>query len=125
VREICGLDDCPRSDGFDRLNIDRATLLCDPQIVALLQIQPKLWTRFQGSRKTQCRIRRDRAFGSDDVADSIGRYSDRVRERVGTHAQWREVLFAKDLAGVDGAHAVFHWVSPVSGNRQSRRLRAR
>ena len=34
--------DCPRRDGFDRLNVDGATLLCDPQIVGLLQIQPKL-----------------------------------------------------------------------------------
>jgi len=71
----------------------------DCGIVVGLAAKPPAIAQSEVPAQPQIRICRDRALSSDDVADSLGRDSDVLREAVLRKAKWLQELFLQHFSG--------------------------
>jgi hypothetical protein len=92
-----------RPDGAER---GAGASFCNPKLVDLLQVEPELWCRSEGSRKPEGRVGGHGPLLIEDPSYPVGRHVKHFCERIRAHAEGGEVLLSEDLTRMDGAHAV-------------------
>jgi hypothetical protein len=87
-----------RADG-QCVNFIASGLLCQAQVIRCLQIEPEFRGGFEPMAEAQGGVAGDRPFAGNDLADTVLRYVELLREFFGADSDFAQFV-AKNFAGV-------------------------